>query len=204
MSQRDESSAPSLKSLRRVIKLGGSLLDYPTWADQFRAWRAKQQEAVDLVVVGGGRLVEAVRETDRELALGDEISHWLAIKLMSHQARHVLEILGLTAMENDLNAIRAISRAGLYVADPWPIVRADENADDGGLLPHSWDVTSDSIAARIAQLWPADELVLLKSARPKCDAKDAAALAAAGFVDGHFPRVAAGLSWRVADLRSGG
>jgi aspartokinase-like uncharacterized kinase len=202
MSQQEGVSEASPVLLRRVIKLGGSLLDYPMWAEQFRAWRAKQREAIDLVVVGGGRLVEAVREADRDLAIGDEVSHWLSVKLMSHQARHVCEVLGVPAMEGDLDAIRGIACSGLYVADPFPIVQADENAADGGTLPHSWDVTSDSIAARIARLWPADELVLLKAAAPKCDENDGAALADTGYVDRHFPRAAAGLRWRVGGLRS--
>jgi aspartokinase-like uncharacterized kinase len=67
----------------------------------------------------------------------------------------------------------------------------------GCRLPRSWQATSDSIAARVAEVLSAD-LVLLKSAGPPREifpegdrAKVFANLAAAGYVDQHFPRAAA-------------
>ena len=64
-------------------------------------------------------------------------------------------------------------------------------------------MTTDSIAARMAECWPAEELVLLKS----CDAgpgTEFADLAECGYVDRHFPTVARRLSIpiRFVNLRS--
>jgi len=59
-------------------------------------------------------------------------------------------------------------------------------------LPHSWDVTSDSIAAAAAVAWEAEELILLKS----CDLPTPtglANLAEQGQVDPYFPVAARGL-----------
>jgi len=56
-------------------------------------------------------------------------------------------------------------------------------------LPHSWSVTSDSIAARIAQVLPAGELVLLKSADPPGDAATRPP-----YVDEYFATAAQGLN----------
>jgi 5-(aminomethyl)-3-furanmethanol phosphate kinase len=59
-------------------------------------------------------------------------------------------------------------------------------------LPHSWDVTSDSIAARLARQLGAQELVLLKSAPlPPCVNRLEAVRM--GLVDPAFPVAAEGI-----------
>ncbi|NUQ61799.1 MAG: hypothetical protein HUU20_04880 [Pirellulales bacterium] len=72
----------------------------------------------------------------------------------------------------------------------------------GPRLPHTWDVTSDSIAAALAAALSARELVLLKScARPEpwSSLREAAE---AGYVDRFLPVAAAGLDRvRFVDLR---
>ena len=57
-------------------------------------------------------------------------------------------------------------------------------------LPHTWEVTSDSIAAHIAEILCANELVLLKSAplAKSCATHEAAEQ---GYVDAFFPQAAA-------------
>ena len=54
-------------------------------------------------------------------------------------------------------------------------------------LPHGWSVTSDSIAARIAGILDAEELVLLKSADPPAPLQPP-------YVDEYFVQAAAGLT----------
>jgi hypothetical protein len=68
-----------------------------------------------------------------------------------------------------------------------------------GRLPHSWAVTSDSVAARAARLVRA-RLVLLKSVTlPPGAGWDEAAKR--GWVDAHFPAAADGLAVEVVNLR---
>jgi hypothetical protein len=63
-------------------------------------------------------------------------------------------------------------------------------ADEGqpGALPHTWDVTSDAVAARVAVVTGASSLYLLKSVTIPVDMPwtEAAAL---GFVDPLFPQI---------------
>ena len=81
-----------------------------------------------------------------------------------------------------------------------PVLCADaflaaEQSAGAEALPHSWDVTSDSIAAWVALRWPAD-LTLLKSATPRTGRES--------FVDPYFPTFAGRLrraEW--LDLRTG-
>ena len=67
-------------------------------------------------------------------------------------------------------------------------------------LPCTWQVTSDSIAARVAARIGADELVLLKSTLPSA-ASDLEYWSRHGFVDGYFASAAAGLAVRAVNLR---
>jgi aspartokinase-like uncharacterized kinase len=59
-------------------------------------------------------------------------------------------------------------------------------------LPIGWRVTSDSIAAAVAATVGA-ELILAKRVPPPGPASDLESLAAAGWVDEHFPTAARGL-----------
>ena len=70
---------------------------------------------------------------------------------------------------------------------------AREDEARPGALPHTWAVTTDSIAARAAEVFGATRLVLLKSVDvPPGISHEEAALS--GFVDAHFPLVAARLN----------
>ena len=66
----------------------------------------------------------------------------------------------------------------------------DEDDRRSDPLPHNWRVTSDTIAARVADRLGAIELVLLKSATLPAGT-DRAAAARLGLVDPEFPRAAA-------------
>jgi hypothetical protein len=56
---------------------------------------------------------------------------------------------------------RVWDNQGLPVLDAFSFAERDELQP--GHLPHSWDVTSDALAARVAQILKARQLVLLKS-----------------------------------------
>ena len=182
----------------RVIKLGGSLLDWPELADRFRDWLARQSPAASVVVAGGGAIVDAVRELDRAQSLSAETSHWLAIRAMSLTAALAARILSPAPPVRALAELRLSADAPVQVFEVERWLRDDARRADP--LPVGWEVTGDSIAARLAHAIGASELVLLKSALPEPSASREA-LAQAGFVDAYFPKAAVGLSVRVVNLR---
>ena len=93
----------------------------------------------------------------------------------------------------------------LFIVDPWLLLRDDDpNLAFERLgkapLPATWDVSSDSIAARLAALSGAQELVLLKSAFPSSSRP--AELVRLGFVDRVFPKALEGVARaRIVNLR---
>lgn len=161
-----------------VYKIGGSLLDLPDLAKRIEwlvngdyagpttessAW---MKTARPILVVGGGAAADLVREWDRIHSLGAERSHSLALLAMQWNEQLILEILP--------NCRRVTSRDKTQAAwadNAVPVVSAFdylaiEEQAAGKVLPHSWDVTSDSIAAWIAVRWNAEALVLAKSVDP--------------------------------------
>src|SRR5258708_3938425 len=77
----------------RVVKLGGSLLDLPDLAPRLRQWLAARPQRNNVIVVGGGRLADTIREYDKLHALGETVSHWLCIRAMSANAELVAALL---------------------------------------------------------------------------------------------------------------
>ena len=119
-----------------VVKVGGSLYDHPRLGPGLRAFLQALPEYA-LIVPGGGPFANVVRKFDGLHGLGARASHELALHAMNLAGRFLRE-LGV----------------------PNEMLDAAECLDG---LPHSWDVTSDSIAAWAAISHKASRLVLLKS-----------------------------------------
>ncbi len=144
--------------MRVVIKLGGSLLkEAPGIIDrlveEFASQEAgqgkessgeedssKTKPACILIVPGGGIFADAVREADRTFGLGADASHWMAVLGMEQYACCLLD---------NSRAVPTYSidqpDPGVSVLFPYGLLKAEDP------LPHSWDVTSDTIAAWVAQ-----------------------------------------------------
>ena len=189
----------------RVIKLGGSLLEWPSVPSALRNWLPKQLPALNVLVPGGGAFANAIRQADRDFGLGQESSHWLCIDALSVSARLIAAIIPnarLIATYDQLQAATKAPRdAANIVFDPADFLRHHDPHLPGSELPHNWTVTSDSIAARLAQTLPADELVLLKSCDPP--AISLSALARSGYIDEQFPKMDLGrTTLRLINLRN--
>ena len=170
-----------------VVKVGGSLLDQNGLAENLRGWLAAQSPGHQVLVVGGGRLADAVREMDRRHHLGDEAAHRLALRTMSITAELLSHLLPEVPLVTDFAALGArLTAQGATIFDPWSFLTDDEPGMPGTRLEASWDAASDSIAARLAIVLGAAELVLLKSTPPPSDAETMADLADRGYVDRFF------------------
>ncbi len=140
-----------------VLKLGGSLLHHaPAHARALLAIEALAHTRRVLVVPGGGPFADVVRELDHDLALGDDLAHWLAIGAMDLHARLVAARLSRALIVHGPSEIASAppGRVLVLAALSW-MRKADP-------LPHTWDVTSDSIAAWIAGELRAAQLLVLR------------------------------------------
>lgn len=143
-----------------VIKIGGGLTALPEALDRVCAAVGKASRHYRVVVVpGGGPFADAVREFDRRVGLSPDAAHWMAILAMDQYA-HVLagRIPGAVLVEEPggISDAAAPSRVAVLAPSRWM-----RSAD---VFPHTWEVTSDSIAAFVAGALDAARLVLIKPA----------------------------------------
>jgi aspartokinase-like uncharacterized kinase len=178
-----------------VVKVGGSLFAWPELGAKLRAFLASLPAQNVLLIPGGGATADAIRALDRVHQLGEEASHWLALAALSVNARFLQRLLP------EAQIVAEITDSGVAILDPEPFFHADERRP--GHLPHSWQVTSDSLAIRVAALAQARELILLKSIDSA--GVDWRAASRAGVVDGYFAdalkQAPAEMHVRVVNLR---
>jgi aspartokinase-like uncharacterized kinase len=149
-----------------VVKVGGSLYDLPDLRVRLSQYLARLSNHKIALFPGGGQLVEAVRQLDRQHNLGDEKSHWLAVQTLSVAANFLVGLLGSAATAvKTLSGLRTAWASRRWgVIDPVDFAHADILSVDA--LPCSWSVTSDSLALRLAERWGSSRLILLKSITP--------------------------------------
>lgn len=184
-----------------VVKLGGSLCapaESPAHAaDAIRAaplrdWLAMLADAGAgrvVIVPGGGRFADSVRQAQAQWQFDDLTAHNMALLAMAQTAHLLCGLNAALQRCNDEARLPDVLRRGhTAVWSPTGLLR---NEGEGGAdADTNWDTTSDSIALGLAQRLGATRLVVVKS----CVVDPSATLdnlSAAGVVDGRFATLAA-------------
>jgi aspartokinase-like uncharacterized kinase len=179
---------------RVIIKLGGSLIekgrDIVRFLKEYVEEKDKDKAPTLILIPGGGPFVEVVRNLSADISISEESAHWMAVLAM-HQYGLFLANgeLGIPLVES-MNEIDGAEPIRILL--PYEIIKADD------CLPHTWDVTSDTIAAFVAnkigektfiKLTDVDGIIDEKGHLiNKIYAKELAELEEKGCVDAELPR----------------
>lgn len=159
-----------------VLKVGGSLIEVASNLIGYLS--AAHVDA--LVVPGGGPFAETVRRYGD--SVDDTTAHWMAVLAMNQYGLY-LGTSEATLVE-DLRALQP----GICILLPFKILHEHDP------LPHSWEVTSDSIACWVAHKLHADLVIAtdvdgIFSARGMTSRIAANELQAQTCVDAFLPRL---------------
>ena len=144
-----------------IVKVGGGLLSRAGAFELVTGALAAFGKGRRLLVIpGGGPFAQAVRELVRRVKVSDEAAHWMAVLGMDQYAHALTERTPGAVLVEQVPEVDAALAAGLVpVLAPYRWLRA---ADP---LPHSWNATSDSVAAWVAGAVGAKRIVLIKPAK---------------------------------------
>ncbi len=186
-----------------IVKLGGSLLgspELPRWLDTL----VKISDGQVVIVPGGGMFADAVREAQQRTNVSDAVAHELALLAMDQFG---LLLAGMNSKLATASSELEIAERGwqhrCIVWLPSKMVLADDG------VPKSWQVTSDSLSAWLANKIGAEQLVLVKSksleSYPKPTNVSQQNLQADDLIDDAFAELFAGnhQSWIVNKLDYG-
>lgn len=190
----------------RVVKVGGSLFDLDDLPTRLLNWLDRETHSRTILIAGGGAAVDILRAVDARFGLSPALAHELALRQMSINARLLCgllpragPVLSLVEMVSLLEAPPSCANGepenSVYVLDASADMLEPPHRD---AVPASWEVTSDSIAAYVAQALGGAPLFLLKSRPPEPGRE-------AEVVDGWFLNAARGLGMAtIVDLRQDG
>jgi len=147
------------REINAVIKVGGNiLLNHVDSIKPLFRTISEQGKFLRLIVVpGGGSLANEVRRMHKEYKLSDSTAHFMAILAIDQNAFMINQFLeGSKVVFDPSDARRTTKGHQVAILAPFRLML---NRDP---LPHSWSVTSDSIAAYVAKTVKAEKLILLK------------------------------------------
>jgi aspartokinase-like uncharacterized kinase len=147
--------------LKVVIKVGGSLLNYPYQLKEILKGITVYSDRHNVLVVpGGGAFADLVRDFHTRKYLSDSAAHWLAIRCMDLTGVIMCGMQSSMSLLSGSDALERWAEGQSFIIQPYELLKSYDR------LPHSWDVTSDSIAYWIGIEGDADVVVFLKSISP--------------------------------------
>jgi aspartokinase-like uncharacterized kinase len=142
--------------MEAVLKVGGSLADDPASLTRLCQELSSLAKAHRIAVVpGGGEFADTVRKFDRTYGLSNMVAHKMAVLAMDQYGFLLLSITPDSYISQSLEEIINSAKGTLPILLPSKLMFREDP------LKNSWDVTSDTIAAYIAQLLHAKKLVLV-------------------------------------------
>lgn len=140
-----------------VLKVGGSLGHGQGLQDLGREIGRLGAQHGLLIVPGGGEFADVVRDHYRRYHLDETTAHHMALLAMDQYGCLLSDLIPHSVLVTDLLLARREAASGRT-----PILLPSSLLIYADPLPHSWQITSDAIAAWIATLVHASRLILLK------------------------------------------
>jgi len=140
-----------------VLKIGGSLSRGAGLQTLCREISGLSKRHTLLIVPGGGDFADQVRKVYRQYNLDETAAHHMALLAMDQYGYLLSQLIPDSILTADLKAaFDAAEKAKAAVLLPSKsVIEVDP-------LPHSWQVTSDTIAAWLGSVSSCRRLVLLK------------------------------------------
>ena len=140
-----------------VIKVGGSLAGNPATLKALciRLSEIAKKHSI-IVVPGGGKFADAVREFDQRYALSADAAHKMAILGMDQFGLLLSQVIPNSCTTYSFSDAKQLSEGKAL-----PIFLPSRLMFQENPLEASWDVTSDSIAAYVASQLHADKVILV-------------------------------------------
>ena len=136
-----------------VIKVGGSLQAYPTVFKKLCKTLGKISKSRNLLIVpGGGKFADLVRELQARYGFSDRIAHEMAILSTDLYGLMIHELIPESKLVDSLES----EAKGCSILLPYRTLKGSRE------LEPSWKLTSDSIAAWVARELVCEKLLLVK------------------------------------------
>ena len=147
-----------------IVKVGGKILEnqenIESTLSQFQSLLDNDKLQKVIIVPGGGSLADFVRSIDDNLNIGDDLAHWMAIYAMNHNGVNLCnkftELKYINNYDELQTCLKKESEKGMFVFLPYDFLSQEDQ------LPHSWEVTSDSITLYLAHKLKFKECYLIK------------------------------------------
>lgn len=131
-----------------IFKIGGKILenveDLTSTISQLTNLYDKGRIQKIILIPGGGTHANFIRKVYSELKLTEELGHWMGVISMNYNGIELGKKFPELEVIEDINRLKKFDK-NICIFLPYRFLKEIDR------LPHSWDVTSDSITLSIAE-----------------------------------------------------